>query len=334
MATFREPAWPTSDNKIVAKFEFEVARKTNDLFDEAVSRYFKNSKYSLKSLHRASENNVGHYHVNFHKKPHSAVIHIKAFSSKKDIECVSEILEQLDESAVNFSKFYISKNGFYEEKIGPYFITCTEYFKGRHYRPESSDVVALSIGLSQLHDRLQKIPSVRDIEQTTKSVEFEKYDYLQNSHCFNGKFIPEHFSQMMRFAREYVDITWEDFGEKQICHGDLSPGNVLFSDKGQVIFLDFETAARNFKPVYLDIGMCGLRYCLSEKLDESEHNISEFIKNYSFKKIDHETFVKSMVNVACNSAVTLDFLLAKGDKFRLSEWQKVANWLRLLERIT
>ena len=97
--------------------------------------------------------------------------------------------------------------------------------------------------------------------------------------------------------------------------------------------MDFETAARNYKPIYSDIGMCGLRYCLSEQLTEIECNISEFIKHYTFEKINQDTFVKSMVNVACNAAVSMDFLEAKGDKFRLSEWQKVANWLRLLEKI-
>ena len=334
MATFREPAWPTSDDKIVAQFQFEVVSETNGLLEEAVGRYFNDLKYSLKSLHPDSKNKFGHYLVSFQKKPYNAVLHIRAFSSKDDIECMSEILEHLDVHDVSFSKFYISKNGFYEEKIGPYFITFTEYFNGRHYMPKSSDIIALSIGLSQLHNGFQKISDVRNIEQTTEFVDSEKCNYLQNSHCFNEAIIPKHFNQMMLLARGSVDIKWEAFGEKQICHGDLSPGNILFGKEGHVIFLDFETAARNFKPVYSDIGMCGLRYCLSEQSAESEHNISKFIKNYTFKKIDHETFVKSMVNVAFNSVVTLDFLVAKGDKFRLSEWQKVANWLRLLGKIT
>ena len=212
MIPFREPAWPTSDEKIIAQFDFEVAKKTSYLIHQAVKRYFDGSKYSLKSLHPATENNLGHYLVSFCETDYSAVLHIKPSSTKKDVDCVSKILSSLDDSALNFSKFYISKNGLYEEKVGSYYVTFTEFFRGRHFKPDSSDISALSFGLAQLHDGLKAISDVQYIEQATKSEAYEKSNYLRDSKHLRGQFVPEYFQQIKRYARDAIDLSWNSFG--------------------------------------------------------------------------------------------------------------------------
>jgi len=321
-----------SDDKVTAQFGFEVGKKTGALIDLAVNRYFETTQYSVKSLQPMLDNDLGHYLISFFDNPSSVVLHIKSCSSKKDLDNVCKILKIIDKKYVNFAQFYISKNGCCEATVGPYFITVTEYFSGRHFKPKISDIKELALGLSNLHRALLKISDVREVEQATRSLNHAKVHHLHNGiHSFRQR-VPRDFHEVLSYAKEHVDINWNSFGENQICHGDLSPGNVLFDDKDQVVFLDFETAATSYKPVYADVGMCGLRYCLSEHITDSELNISAFIDNYSFKRVDRKFFLKSMANVACNSAITLDYLMMKGDKFRLSEWQKVAGWLRFLKK--
>lgn len=113
-------------------------------------------------------------------------------------------------------------------------ILLTEFIQGRELQPEDVDDEAICSGLKTFFSTLSQY-----------SLPVQQFELPQNIDSFFSKLLPEaiYFQQLQPYHQQAIQCIQrlsEQHHCLQLCHNDLNLENILVSDEGKIVAIDWE----------------------------------------------------------------------------------------------
>ena len=205
-----------------------------------------------------------------------------------------------------------------------------EHIKGRYIEFNNNNLKLFSIYLSNFHYIIKFFNLRAIIKKNTQKrinkLEKIRVKFLNNTKEYrkirNYKKIYNIFYKEKNLILEYKKM----YNFSQITHGDLVPGNIIFSNKN-FFLLDFEDTHYSYFPIEFDIALVLERLILVKNISKKEKlkKIRFFLKNYlnntKNKKIKI-SIIKSLKFISLRSLLMQISVFINGKEYSNSEISK------------
>lgn len=325
----RKPAWAGAEPPARAAFAEAVPESVRAWLAARVLPLFFDGEIDVAgALAPVGASRRGHYRVAGYGGDY--VLHIKDAASG-DLDQAARIAEFLRERGVTVADYQRARSGRVEETVDGSRITATRYFEARHGNGDVTDAAALGAALGRCHGALAEYPDATAVRERTESVIARLTEIRDMARQAVPAAVPATWRDAARAAACGYDPRFAFAGPAQCVHGDVSPGNVLFSDGGAVL-CDFEDAAFGFRPPLFDLAMAALRFGLDGPEAEATARVNALLDSYGGAAPDRDLLRRSMTWSAHHAWMVLTALALDGGAPDAGEWAKPARWLELVER--
>ncbi len=321
----RKPAWAGVEPPARAAFAEAVPEPVRAWLAARVLPLFFDGKIDVAgALAPVGASRRGHYRV-----AGDYVLHVKDAASG-DLEQAARIAEFLRGRGVTVADYRRAHSGRVEETVDGLMITATRYFEARHGNGDVADAAALGAAVGRCHTALANYPDEAAVSERTESV-VARLTEIRDMPC---QAIPAKWRDAARAAARDYDPRFAFAGPAQCVHGDVSPGNVLFTEGGAVL-CDFEDAAFGFRPPLFDLAMAALRFGLDGSKAEATARVRALLDSYGAAGgavPGRDLLRRGMTQSAHHAWMVLTALAMDGGAPDGGEWAKPARWLELVER--
>lgn len=149
-------------------------------------------------------------------------------------------------------------------------IDIRPYIESRFFNNSKEDIYKLGKGLGEIHKLLKKF----EPKECLKKNSIKRYESLksikelikQENDSFSdySGWIKKNSSLLNEFEKKF-DPFFHLYREASLIHGEVHPGNVIFSKKNdKIFFIDFEESVHTFAPITWDIGFVVQRFFLND----------------------------------------------------------------------
>ena len=254
------PAW-VGDNAIDKPFNSPVPINLKLKLEEALSQSFGYEQARVLSKLNETNSERGHYLVEINRKNNEKIVmHVKERSGAEHLIFAEEVTSSCKQACLNVPTHIFSKEQRIEESWEEFFINCTEYIDGTAVPRTTFHINKLGSALGLLHNHLSSkthFEHKAELATAKRSSRLQRYineankNLLEYRHC--------HRTLLEEALGNFDILAFET--DPIICHGDLNPGNILFSSHNQIFFIDFNDSLFSFKNPLFDVASCVLRHC-------------------------------------------------------------------------
>jgi hypothetical protein len=268
----------------------------------------------------------------------NVVLHIKPAAASEIWPVLFPLLERVYSLGNVACNPVLFRSGTYGELIDGHAVTATLHIPGRHGPLSENDPLEVGRSLSRLHAVISDADANGDIA--------ERYDALNRTLCTEAEKIrsdntarsPETWREsLLEAANSFDQIpnAPSPFNRQQVLHGDLSPGNVLFTDDGAV-FLDFEDMTITCAPIALDVASVVLRFCRFDTRSRYEIDAAATVEAYLGQADDIDWLPAWMKRIVHRNMLVLSTALRSGvplDATLTREWDKFTRLHHAIENV-
>lgn len=309
----RKPAWPG-----LKPVQDAFAPVSESIYAQIVPNFGGTGKLLGRELDRPGP--AGHYHY-FPKQ--GAPLFLKALPKKALASqlAADKIVRYLSRQGLPANPLLPAPPCFKNEQL--VFLACP-LIQGRFPSSTKRDLQALGRATANLHNTLVHLPFQQEIQERCEKREQELKQLWFEIRGGRGKklVIPKEALAILKKTGPNFPGT-----EKQVIHGDLNPGNILFiqgSDK--LIFIDFEDCLHSWLPPIVDLAMLLERCVLvAQPADQAAEELAvlfleEYKKNNPAKV--NGDLGDTLQNLAARALILLALAEQSGNPPTRSEWQK------------
>lgn len=330
----RKPAWEGSDFVGEAVFNKKLDNTSHTLISR-IARKFLPSMKNILALSNYTGGLEGCFLVEGVDSTF-LVLHIKSVSSKSELLIARDVTDFLTERGCNVSRYFTTIKGDVELFESDLYVTATSYLRARHTNFSDLDREKLLLAVSKLHSTLQDYKTIQPIQTKTNAFYSTLIEFVKNTNNEHLK-VQAKYKHMVKESFDRVNFSYFLTGPRSITHGDLSPGNIVFDEQNEAVILDFETVSRSFKNPIFDYCMLYLRYFLDLPKETTPVSVKQFLGVLSQTcgvNISEIEFLRYMKQHIYSTVIIVNYLMANGDVFRQTEWEKLSRWHELQIKIT
>ncbi len=271
-----ELAWPGGDTPGKLRFKSKVAGSAAEIIIKAMRGVFPDTQiddYQITALQPTTDIS-GRYR--FSGKIGDWFIRISARLGHPELE--KRVIEHLSASGLTVNPIV----GFQiVEMEGRQFrLEVRPFLGGRHFNGSLEDMARVACHLRLVHRALANFEGAGQIHQIAN----QRYEELAGikdnlAHCLaRGNF--DLFAEQAEWAREQArwlrdlverfDPRLQFIPMAQCIHGEVHPGNVIFSQEGEAVLVDFEESVHHFTSPLWDLAFLVQRFCLGDDPEEAQ----------------------------------------------------------------
>jgi hypothetical protein len=269
-----ELAWPGEDNPGKPKFNLAVNADAAEIMTKELRKIFPGTPFDARQFAalQPCQGFYGRYRVT--GKNYDWFVRVSSRVGYPDLE--KSVIDHLLSSGLMVNpivKFQIS-----EHKGKRYRLDVRPFLQGRHFNGSSGDIARVACHLRKVHQVLAKFGQVERIREIARQryEELARIKEVLALRLATGDFAI--FAEHAEWAKEQKgwlqDLT-ERFDPRlhlapkaQCIHGEIHPGNVMFSTEEEVVLLDFEESVHHFTSPLWDLAFLVQRFCLRDDPDE------------------------------------------------------------------
>lgn len=236
------------------------------------------------------------------------------------------MLEWLAQHKVSVG-IYLSK--FQTAPDDEYDIFIYEYIPGHFAKPCQSYMTSLGSEIRKLHFALTCCPWRREIRKASEDRLFVLDMYLKQVRTLRSYVsIPESVFEILKICPSNI-LLWLKKDKRQVVHGDINYGNVIFSDcNTKPVFLDFESCWISWFSPAIELSFVLQRFILNCGSDLDLHRIAQaLLHGYTNSEFGiYEDHYQLEMTLKALSVRTLLLLIIKNENdpssVSTSEWEK------------
>jgi len=266
-----ELAWPGGDKPGDLNFNFGVSGDIKDLISATIKPFYCTNTTSIEiNALTPPKGIVGRYCLKSAGK--EWFVRISSRIGHADLEL--ELCDYLIEQGVSINPILFHGLTRKWEGIN-YRIDIRPLIRGRHFNGSKEDLANLTSTLKDTHNHLKNFHR-RDEIKNIAEARYKKMaeaksliqDALKNDslEIFRDKAVwaMEHKKWLNDMIKNY-DPFCQNLPEAQCLHGEVHPGNVIFSlENNKAILVDFEESVHTFAPPSWDLAFMFQRFCLQD----------------------------------------------------------------------
>ncbi|MGA9754894.1 MAG: aminoglycoside phosphotransferase family protein [Desulfobaccales bacterium] len=270
-----ELAWPGGDTPGKLRFKGKVADYAAEIIIKALRGVFPDTQiddHQITALQPTSDI-PGRYR--FSCKSGDWFVRISARLGHPELE--KSVIDHLSASGLTVNPIVAFQ---LVELDGQQFrLDVRPFLRGRHFNGSLDDIARVACHLRMVHRALANFEGAGQIHQIA-SHQYEGLAGIKDrmAHCLargNFDFFAEHAEWAREQARWLRDLV-EMFDPRlqfsplaQCIHGEVHPGNVIFSQEGEVVLVDFEESVHHFTSPLWDLTFLVQRFCLGDDPEEA-----------------------------------------------------------------
>lgn len=209
------------------------------------------------------------------------------------------------------------------------------YIKGRPFFESQQEISVLAQAVSKLHIVLKDHPDSYVWQENTLA-RFSVLEDIRVQLAAGQHDVGVSTKAVVALANRVDLDIFREPELSQCLHGDLNPGNIIFSDNEQVYFFDFEDVHHSYLPVITELAYVLERFILVriESANEAVALGTLFLKNY---RINGDFFYtptrhnKLLEMLILKSICTLIYCREQGFNVIRQEWDKFFMLLKKAE---
>jgi thiamine kinase-like enzyme len=270
-----ELAWPGGDTPGKLRFESKVTDYAAEVIIKALSGFFADMQtdtYKVTALQPSSDL-PGRYR--FYCKSGDWYIRISARLGHPELE--KGVIDHLSASGLKVNPIVAFQ--VFEMDRQQLRLDVRPFLHGRHFNGSLDDIARVAGHLRLVHRALAKFEWAERIQRIASHHYEELAEIKDNmAHCLaRGNF--DFFAEQAEWAREQAgwlrnlaerfDPWLQRLPSAQCIHGEVHPGNVIFSQEGEAVLVDFEESVHHFTSPFWDLAFLVQRFGLGDAPEET-----------------------------------------------------------------
>jgi len=318
-----KPAWESMHN-----VEYTVSSISDHLHKEIVKLLGIGTIGRIKRHTKLEEEQlIGHYL--YQSKDKNYFLKIENSKKSRQLLEADEICKKiLNEGTVNVSTIV---DGYPKSFINHTKLFVYDYIDSRFANTSMLDMQNLGKSLTVLHKSLIKLDN-KSIKLRTEEREAYFFNRVYNSES-KMALLDEDIRNILQKNKLLFQ---QNFGVRDIIHGDLNFHNIVFDDNNQkVIFLDFEDTVHSFFTPLMDIAMILERYILFRDISNEQKILlcKDFLLHYTNKIVYKQGYLFNILKlISVRSILILVGAFFEHDEYNKSEFTKFKKNLLFIEQ--
>ncbi len=260
----RRPVWHDAPPAQPPRFDVPLTTETRSWLEKRALPRFAVGTCRVVGALAQPESRCGHFLADVAGQ--LFVLHVKPEAASEDIEIAAAVAAHAGRQGAPVLQLSRSIRGRVEETVDGLAVTVGVYRKLRHSRYNLVDAAAVGRGLAKLHVALADYPDDGGMMRRTAEVAAGLRETAVTVMRTPAS-VPSHYRDFVLAAAERYESAFGRSADWQCTHGDVTPGNVLLDEGGEVWFTDFEDAAFSWRSPLIDLGNAVLRFALANGRD-------------------------------------------------------------------
>lgn len=262
-----ELAWPGGDTPGELQYDHETPEKYANIILNTLNRFRQSTSQASGSrvfTYKRSEGIVGRYLVS--QEDEQVFVRVSSRLGMPALE--KDITSYLAARGVSANPILHSE--FLEYQGDNYRLDIRPFLKGKHYDGSSDNLLQLARTLRHAHTALQTFPRAEEVLESAR----QRFQQLMGIKILIAEALQKGLFRIFAEQADWAEChrNWlidmvENFNPNfhalpgaQCLHGEVHPGNVIFTD-GRAILLDFEESVHVFGPPAFDLAYLVQRFC-------------------------------------------------------------------------
>jgi len=264
-----ELGWPTGDQPGDLNFQYPVSGDVQDAILRVLSPSFPLAKSGTLRALAPVENITGRYRLT--TPDGSWFVRVSMWLGDAALE--KSLVDHLASHKVSVNPLLVA--GITLTWAGQrYRVDVRPLITGRHFNGSPEDIRSLVSVTSASHKALLSFPK-SDVIRRAAVARYNRFSEVQDILAVvvdrddftlfaeHGDWAVQHRNWLAEMAEQFTPH-FDRYPGAQCLHGQIHPGNVLFTEDGDAILVDFEESVYTFAPPAFDLGYLVQRFCLRD----------------------------------------------------------------------